>query len=130
MRAKPNGLTGKEIARWSEPLIADYIYTAYERCFGGPTEASEALGRQHCRLWRNLLDNEPVIARYLRRELLKAAAAEKLGAATLDAIDVGVFDHLMDIIMRRSQRSRDTAHSDGMTLVQAASTLGEIRKVA
>jgi hypothetical protein len=130
MHAEANGSTGKEIARWSEPLIADFIYRAYEGFLGGPTEASEALGHQHCQLWRKLLDNEPGIARYLRRDLLRAAAAQGLALETIDAIDIGVFDQLMDVVMRRRLRSRDAARSDGMTLVHAASTLGEIRKAA
>jgi hypothetical protein len=130
MPARKVEFSSCEITRWSEPLIADCIYSAYERCFGGRTVASETLGGCHCRLWRNLLNAEPVTARYLRRELLKAAASEGLSIATLDAIDAVVFDHLLDVIIRRGQRSRETAHDDGMLLVHAASTLGEIRKLA
>lgn len=76
------------------------------------------------------MDAEPIVARYLRRELLKTAASAKLGSATVDAIDAAVFGHLLDVIMRRGQRSRDIARNDGMSLVLAASTLGEIRKAA
>ncbi len=120
----------KDIALWSEPLISDYIYAAYGRCFGGELGAAETLVRHHCRLWRALFDKELVVAGYLRRELLKAFAAQRLTRETLDAIDIGVCDHLLDVIMRRSQRSRDTARCDAMTLVHAASMLGEIRRAA
>jgi hypothetical protein len=130
MPARKIEFSGSEIACWSEPLIADFIYSAYERYFGGRTKASEALGHCHCRLWRNLLNEEPTVARYLRRELLKTAAAERLPSSMVDAIDTAVLDHLLDVLMRPGQRSRDAARSDGLSLVHAASTLGEIRKVA
>jgi hypothetical protein len=124
------GLFGRDIALWSEPLIADYVYTAYERCLDGQNEIAALLTQQHCRVWRALLDGEPIMARFLRQELLKALARLKLNNETLDAIDVGVCDELLEVIMRRSQRSRASARSDGMALVQAASMLGEIRNVA
>ncbi|MGA8171189.1 MAG: hypothetical protein WB816_10240 [Methylocystis sp.] len=130
MPAKPAQFPSSEIIRWSEPVIADCIYSAYERCFGGQTEISEALARCHCRLWRNLLNAEPVVARYLRRELVKAASDQRMSSAAVDAIDAAVFSHLLEVLMRPGQRPRDVAREDGMLLVHAASTLGEIRKVA
>jgi hypothetical protein len=130
MPAREIEFSTSEIARWSEPLIADFIYSAYEQCFGGRTPASEALGGRHCRLWRNLLNEEPTVAVYLRRELLKAAAVERLPISTVDAIDAAVLDSLLDVLMRPGLRSRDSARNDGLSLVHAASTLGEIRKVA
>lgn len=125
MQSSPIQFSSHDIARWSEPLIADCVYAAYESSMGGRTENSEALGRLHCRLWRNLLNGELVLARYLRRELLKAAVAEKLGDATLDAIDSAVFEQLLDVIIRRGQRAARPAHVDGMSLLRAASALGE-----
>ena len=100
MPAREIEFSSSEIARWSEPLIADFIYSAYEHCFGGRTPASEALGSRHCRLWRNLLNEEQTVAVYLRRELLKAAAAERLPISTVDAIDAAVLDSLLDVLMR------------------------------
>ncbi len=130
MRADILGFNAKDIARWSEPLVADYIFAAYEQCSDGDAEAAGALTQAHCRLWRSLLAGETTIARYARRELIKAAHARKVNLATLDAIDSVVLEALLDVIMRRSQRSRTMARSEGMALVEAASTLGELRKVA
>ena len=130
MPARKVEFSSCEITRWSEPLIADCIYSAYERCFGGRTVASETLGGCHCRLWRNLLNEEQTVAVYLRRELLKAAAVERLPISTVDAIDAAVLDSLLDVLMRPGLRSRESARNDGLSLVHAASTLGEIRKVA
>lgn len=130
MHERTIGLFGRDIALWSEPLIADYVYAAYERCLDGQAEIAELLTQQHCRVWRALLDSEPIMARFLRQELLKALAGLRLATETLDAIDIGVCDELLEVIMRRSQRSRDSARCDAMALVQAASMLGEIRMAA
>jgi hypothetical protein len=130
MHTKTCEISTRQIASWSEPLIADYVFAAYERCFGGPCEAARILARQHCRVWRSLLRSELGGARASRAELLQSAARQRLAGAAIDAIDTGVFEQLLDIVVRRGQRWRDLAHSDGMALVHAASTLGEIREVA
>jgi len=120
----------REISRWSEPLVADDVYHAYEACFGGKTDFSEFLGRQHCRMWRSLLEGEAQHARLARRELVRFAGNAGLGEDLLNAIDMKIFNNLLEIILRRGFGSRDSARVDGMTLVHAASTLGEIRKAA
>lgn len=130
MRAKTNDPSTKELAFWGEPLIADYVFAAYERHFGAHSEKVDVLARQHCRMWRNLLHGQTTVAAYLRRELVKAAEAQRLAPEEIDAIDTGVFEYLLDAVMRRGQRARGGARNDGMTLVNAASMLGEIRKVA
>ncbi len=130
MRSNSIETHAKEIVRWSEPLVADYIHGQYERLLGGSSDITEALGRQHCRMWRDLLNGEGRRAQLARRDLLKLAQLAKLGEASLDAIDASIFDALFDVILRRSTGSRDTARIDGHALVQAASTLGEIRHAA
>jgi hypothetical protein len=122
--------TQKEIARWSEPLVADHIYPEYERYFGGKNELSEELGRRHCRVWRNLLNGEAPHVKSARGNLLKLAHMVNLDDGALEAIDAAIFNDLLDVILRRCHGSRDKARLDGMTLVQAASMLGEIRKAA
>jgi hypothetical protein len=130
MRAKATETSTRDLANWSEPLIADYIFSAYENLFGGPCDVAETLARQHCRMWRNLLHGQPTIAAYLRRELTKAVEIARLAPDAIDTIDMGVFEHLLEVVMRKGARTRDLARNEGMTLVAAASTLGEIRKVA
>jgi len=121
---------GRDLTRWSEPLVADHIYGEYERRIGRRDDISETLGRQHCRMWRNLLDGEALRADAARRDLLKLAAMAGLAPETLDAIDAAIFDELLNVILRRGWSSRDTARLEGLALVQAASTLGEIRHAA
>lgn len=127
-RNPPN--SSEDIARWSEPLVADQIYGAYERAIGARNEVSETLGRQHCRVWRNLLDGEAQRAQSARRDLLTLAHMSRIDLPTLEKIDSAIFDYLLGVILRRRQGSEAAARIDGMALVKAASTLGEIRKAA
>jgi hypothetical protein len=130
MRVSPAHSEEREIARWSEPLVADDIYNAYEACFGGKSDLTEFLGRHHCRMWRSLLEGEARRAELTRRELVQFAQRAGIGEEVLTAIDMKIFNNLLEIILRRGMGSRDSARSDGMTLVHAASTLGEIRRAA
>jgi hypothetical protein len=115
------------IVRWSEPLIADVVFAAYGRRFGRDTDVSVGLARRHCRLWRNLFHNEAVGVRHAQGDLMKAAAAAGLRVEDVESVDGAIFDELIDIILRRSQSSRETARSDGVTLVRAAAALGAFR---
>jgi len=130
MRAKPLQTTPKEILRWSEPLVADEIYAAYERLVGGKNDVSESLGRQHCRMWRNLLGGEAHRAQLARRDLVKLARLAELDLQAIETIDATIFDNLLGVILRRCVGSQAAARMDGRVLVEAASTLGEIRRVA
>jgi hypothetical protein len=130
MRASVFSTTSKEIVRWSEPLVADHIYNEYERLLGGRSDASESLGRQHCRMWRHLLDSEAQRAHVARRDLVNLARLARINPAEIEAMDAAIFDELLNVILRRGLSSRDSARLDGMVLVRAASTLGEIRQAA
>ena len=70
------------------------------------------------------------MAALARRDLLRTAEGEDLSGASIDAIDTAVFELSLDVVMRRGQRTHDDAQSDLIALMHAASTLGEIRKVA
>lgn len=119
------------VAVWSESLIADRIFSAYEQIFGERSEGSEALGRQHCRMWRNLLaPGAQVHAQFARRELIKLARRAQLRDSDVERIDAAILADLLTLILRRGQGSIGAARNDGMALMQAASTLGEIRRVA
>lgn len=120
----------KEIDHWSAPLIADSIYEAYEKALGGKSDLSQSLGRQHCRLWRNLLANDLKRARQAKIDLVTLSRLAHLDVAALDVIDADVLENLLDVILRRSAGGRETARVDGNALVRAAATLGEIRRAA
>jgi hypothetical protein len=130
MSATHSEVSTKDLPYWGEPLIADYIFAAFGRHFAGDQVKSDSLARQHCRMWRNLLHGQTSIAAFQRRELIKAAERLNLDPSEIDAIDMGVFEYLLDAVMRRGARAGSAARQDGMTLVTAASRLGEIRQVA
>lgn len=130
MQSREFAETSREIARWSEPLVADRIFGVYQSWFQGRRQMWDALGRQHCRMWRSLLEGEALLARDARSDLMKLAKCANLEERSLEAIDESVMDELFRVILRRWQGSRDEARLNGMALVLAASTLGEIRKAA
>jgi hypothetical protein len=130
MFARTYSKTSQDIARWSEPLVADQIYAAYERAVCARNEVSETLGRQHCRMWRNLLCGETQRAQFARRDLVKLARMASVDLALVEEIDAAIFDFLLGVVLRRCHGSEAAARIDGLALVQAASTLGEIRMAA
>lgn len=130
MQSREIAETSREIARWSEPLVADRIFGVYQAWFQGRGQMSDALGRQHCRMWRSLLEGEAILAKDARAGLVQLARRANLEERNLEAIDESVMDELFRVILRRWQGSRDEARLNGMALVLAASTLGEIRKAA
>jgi hypothetical protein len=121
-----NWTTGDEMARWSEPLIADQACGEYERHLGGKNEVSESLGIQHSHMWRHLLKGEVRSAQSAQRDLLKLAQTVELDNGKLAAINTAILQDLLSVISRRSQSSRKTARLAGMSLMQAAMTLNEI----
>lgn len=120
----------EEIARWSEPLVADHIYGAYEHWLGGQCDESESLGRRHCRLWRSLLSGDTQSARWARSDLVEHARLSDAGEDILEAIDAAVMSELLQVILRRSPNARAESRMDGMALMQAAAALGGIRVAA
>jgi hypothetical protein len=120
----------KEIGWWSAPLIADSIYGAYEQLLGGKSEMSDSLARQHCRLWRSLLENDVKRAQQTKIRLFALIRLAHLNEAALDEIDTDVLENLLDVILRRNAGGHETARVDGKALVRAASALGEIRHAA
>ncbi len=130
MRTRDFEDTSREIARWSEPLVADRILMVYDQRLAGEESASQALVFQHCRMWRNLLEGQTLRALEARRNLVKLAHRARLSDRDLEEIDKSILDELLGVILRRCQGSHMAARLQGMALVMAASALGEIRKAA
>jgi hypothetical protein len=129
MRLRSFEETRREIARWSEPLVADRILMVYDqRLVGVEGASSQALVFQHCRMWRNLLEGQTGRALEARRNLVRLAQRACLGEHDLEEIDRSILDELLGVILRRCQGSLIAARAQGMTLMMAASALGEIRK--
>jgi hypothetical protein len=81
-------------------------------------------------MWRNLLEGQTTRALEARRNLIRLAYGARLDMRELEEIDQSIFDDLLGVILRRCKGSHVAARLQGMALVMAASTLGEIRKAA
>ena len=114
---------GDEMARWSEPLIADQVYRRYERYLGDRNAASETLGRLHCRMWRLLLSGKAAEAQSVLRHLSSVARLANLDDRLLESINAAIFNDLLGVIVRRCRCSREMTRVAGRMLLQAAETL-------
>jgi hypothetical protein len=117
------------IVRWSEPLIADRISYVYDYCLHNH-EASKAIKSEHCWMWRYLLEGRTSLAKRARRQLLELTTRANLEETALEQIDKSVMDDLFCTILRRWRAPSNESRLNGMALMMAASTLGEIRNGA
>jgi hypothetical protein len=117
----------RDLAEWSEPLIADCVSAFYTACFGGDQRRARPMTLQHCRLWRNLLLQDGLHAHNARRELVRLCQLTGLDVRILDRIDELVLDELIDVIAARFHRSPATARDYSRSLISAASSLTEAR---
>ena len=81
-------------------------------------------------MWMCLLRSRETEARACRRDLLTMGRAFGLTPERIDAMDRAVLDELMDIVIGRFGRSRNVAHAYSMRIVQAATSLAEVRLAA
>ena len=123
-----------DLADWSAPIIADRIGEYYAMVLEadgvGREEEGLKVARRHCRMWMCLLRGRELEARACRRDLLNMGRAFGLTPERIDAMDRAVLDELMDIVIGRFGRSRGVAHAYSMKLVEAATSLAEVRLAA
>jgi hypothetical protein len=134
MSLNPSTGSQFDLAEWTAPVIADRIGGFYASLLQSrhlkDEDQATKLNRRHCRMWNCLLRGQHAEARACRRELLRLTASIEIEASFVDQIDRAVIDELLDVIIGRFGRSRDTAHAYGMTLVAAAASLAEARVAA
>lgn len=130
MRLSDLSAARRDLAEWSEPLIADRVSEIYAAYFDGDPQRVRPMTLQHCRLWRNLLLQEGTRVQNARRELLRLGRLAGLEAQTLDLIDEAVLDELADVVVARFHRSPATTRDYNKSLIRAASSLAEARLVA
>ena len=130
MRLSDLSAARRDLAEWSEPLIADRVSEIYTACFGGDQQRVRPMTLQHCRLWRNLLLQEGNRAQNARRELVRLGRLAGLESQTLDRIDEAVLDELADVVVARFHRSPATTRDYSRSLIRAATSLAEARLVA
>lgn len=130
MRQSDLSAARRDLAEWSEPLIADRVSEFYMACFGGDQQRVRPMTLQHCRLWRNLLLQEGNRAHDARRELVRLGQLAGLESQTLDRLDEVVLDELANVVVARFHRSPATTRDYSRSLIRAATSLAEARLVA
>jgi hypothetical protein len=120
----------RDIARWSEPLVADRVIMVYDQRLFGAESASRALAFQHRRMWRDLLEGQTARALEARRNLMRLARSAHIDRRDLEEIDRSILDELLDAILRRCKGSHISARVQATALMMAAAALGEIRRAA
>ena len=116
----------RELMNLAEPVIADRIIEGY-RDYELESERLRFLAAQHRRLWRAILLEHRGIMTTLYAELHDDLAAAGMAADIADQIDQGVFEELVEIVLRRYRSSSDKAKQCSMILIGAASFIGASR---
>ena len=117
----------RDLAEWSEPLIADCIGDYYSARFRGDERRVRPLVQLHCRLWREVLLQDGSQARGTRRELVRLGRLAGIDPPTLNKIDELVVDELTDVIAARFHRSPSTTRDYAKSLIRVAESLIEVR---
>jgi hypothetical protein len=114
------GLSG--FLEWSEPVIFDRLVLAYQVRLGlGPM--ARKLARLHARTWRALILGDMAKYDALRWDLIEALDECPLDLEDLADADAQILVELLDIVMARYQRSRQTAKGYHLALIALAGRL-------
>jgi hypothetical protein len=119
----------RDLANWSEPLIADRALESYTH-FTDDAEIAKKLCGAHCRMWRNLIMDSSRLALTNRRELLRLGRLIGMSPGAVDAIDRAIIDELMSCVFARFHNCRAAAMDQTRALLLAASGLVEVRLAA
>ena len=112
-----------ELARWSEPLVADVVSTEYGRLLKDHAQLGTIV-RCHVLLWRGLLTGGGNTDAYCR-ELARLARRAGLGDDEVERANMFVMDELMQIIATRYTRSPREAAALSVLVARAACRLTE-----
>jgi len=116
-----------DILDWSDPVVGDCLFEAYDSCFGGNMDLSRPMTRQHARVWRLIISGDKRRAAEARRDLLRMARTCRMGSEAVDAIDRLVLDELVDVMAARFRASPNDTRHCGRVLIEASATLVETR---
>lgn len=114
------GLAG--LLEWSGPVIFDRLSLAYARRLSN-CDAARALAKQHCRVWRSLLQGDCERFEAERAELLRLLAKSGLTLDHLADADNQTMAELVEIVIARFRRSPRTSQGYHLALLQLAMQL-------
>ena len=128
----PNSDSGagrRGLLEWAPPVICDRLRDAYERRLG-PGGAAPTLARLHERVWRALIAGDEPNFEILRSELAAAIEGVGLGSECLENADAQTMSELLDIVLKRFQRSEREAKGYHLALIELAERLVASRRTA
>ena len=113
---------------WAEPIIIDRAVEVYGRILD--EAGTVVLARKHCRLWRNVLLDQPSAVALIMDELRRAEVNLGLPEALIDDVNDVILEELVDIVMSRYRASRNMVKTFSLVLMSATSCLGTVRAAA
>lgn len=109
----------RDLAHWSQPVIADVISESYVAIMGPDHFSLRVLISMHARLWRLMLLDEREKLGGARKELTDLARLAGLARPVLDQIDQAVLEELLDVVTARFSRSADLVRGYSRLLLRA-----------
>ncbi len=107
------------LLEWADPVIFDRLRHAYRRRIAD-ADATLALARLHCRVWRALIAGDTARYERLRGELLVAIRRRGLDLDSLVEADAQTLGELLEIVIARFQRSERVAKAYHLALMELA----------
>ena len=111
------------LRQWSEPLIFDRLFTAYQSLLRDNVLARN-MARMHGRVWRALIGGDMSGFEALRETLVAALEPCGLTLDHLAEVDGEIMIELLDVVISRYNRSRRVARTYHLALMQLAGRLG------
>jgi hypothetical protein len=124
---RSEGFSG--LQQWSEPLIFDRLYFAYNKLIKDAALA-RGLTRLHARVWRALIGGDMTAFETLRPTLVTALGHCSLSLDHLAEVDGEIMTELLDVVITRYNRSHRTAKAYHLALMQLAGRLAPARAAA
>ena len=115
-----DGLSG--LLEWSGPVIFDRLCLAYANRIRNH-ENARRLAKQHCRVWRALLEGNAAGFESERAKLVKDLARAGLNLDHLADADNQTMAELVEIVIARFRRSPRTSQGYHLALLQLAMQL-------
>ena len=117
------------LQEWSEPVIFDQLFGAYQRLVRDD-DLARGLTRLHARVWRALIGGELQSFELLRKTLVDALQHCGLTLDHLAEVDGEIMIELLDVVISRYNRSHHVARAYHLALMRLAGHLGPARLAA
>jgi hypothetical protein len=114
------------LQEWSEPLIFDRLFSAYQILLHDDFLA-RGLSRMHARVWRALIGGDIGGFEALRETLITTLEPCGLTLDHLAEVDSDIMVELLDVVISRYHRSQRVARAYHLALMQLAGRLGPSR---